>query len=190
MKRMVYVQLCVIALVSLAVLSGAVAAQEPEGATVAECIAAEGNLTTLVSLLERTGLNETLSNETQNVTVFAPTDDAFAQLPPDLTELLVNSTESEILLPEVLLYHVIEGSYNASDLEEIGVIESVQGENLVFNRTDNLTVNGVNVTTADIQCSNGVLHVISGVLLPSFIPQAPGENVTMTDVQMTNVSSL
>jgi transforming growth factor-beta-induced protein len=191
MNRMVCVQICVLALVSLSVLCGTVAAQEPAGNTVVECAAAEGNVTTLVSLLERTGLNETLSNETQTYTVFAPTDDAFAQLSPDVSDLLLNSTESEVLLPEVLLYHVIEGAYNASDLVEIGVIETVQGENLVFTGTaDNLTVNDVNVTVADIQCGNGVLHVIDGVLLPSFIPTAGGGNVTTGDGQTANQSSV
>jgi transforming growth factor-beta-induced protein len=191
MKRMLRVQLCVIALVSLVALSGVVVAQEPQGGTVVECAVAEGNLTTMVSLLNQTGLNETLSNETQNFTVFAPTDDAFAQLPPDLTDLLLNSTESGTLLPEVLLYHVVEGSYNASDLAEIGVIESMQGENLVFNDTaGNLTVNGVNVTTADTQCGNGVLYVIDGVLLPSIIPLVNEANTTPIVLQTENQSSM
>jgi transforming growth factor-beta-induced protein len=189
MKRMIWVYLCVLALASVAVVSGTVAAQEPAGGTVVECAATEGNLTTLVSLLERTGLNETLSNETRNFTVFAPTDEAFAQLPPDVSELILNSTESEALLPEVLLYHVIEGSYNASDLIGIGVIETVQGENLVFTGTaDDLSVNEVNVTTADIQCGNGVLHVINGVLLPSFVPSGEGANATVTVVEPMNES--
>ncbi len=192
MKRMLCVHLCVLALALLAVLSCTAAAQEPEppGDTVVECAVADGNVTTLVSLLERTGLNETLSNETQNYTVLAPDDDAFAALSPEVADLLLNSTESEILLPEVLLYHVIEGSYNASDLSEIGVIETVQGENLVFTGTaENLTVNEVNVTVADIQCGNGVLHVLDGVLLPSFVPPGDGANATVTGIQATNESS-
>jgi transforming growth factor-beta-induced protein len=190
MKRMLCVHLCVLALALLAVLSGTAAAQEPAGDTVVECAVADGNVTTLVSLLERTGLNETLSNETQNYTVFAPDDDAFAGLSPEVAELLLNSTESETLLPEVLLYHVIEGSYNASDLSEIGVIETVQGENLVFNGTaENLTVNEVNVTIADVRCGNGVLYVLDGVLLPSFVPPVDGANATVADIQVTNESS-
>ncbi|MDG6256785.1 MAG: fasciclin domain-containing protein [Methanomicrobiaceae archaeon] len=183
MRRMVCVQLCVLALLALAALSGIAAAQEPQGATVVECAAAQENITTLVSLVDRTGLNETLSDETANFTLFAPTDDAFAQLPPDVDELLINSTDSEVLLPEVLLYHVIEGTYSSSDLVEIGVIESMQGEHLVFNSTmdGNMTVNEVNVTTPDIPCGNGVVHVIEGVVLPSIIPQASDENVTAAD---------
>jgi len=176
---MVCVQLCVLALLAL---SGIAAGQEPQGAAVIECAAAQENITTLVSLVDRTGLNDTFSNETANFTLFAPTDDAFAQMPPDLDELLMNSTDSEVLLPEVLLYHVIEGTYSSSDLVEIGVLESMQGEMLVFYSTTdgNMTVNEVNVTTTDIQCSNGVVHVIEGVLLPSIIPQASDENITAT----------
>lgn len=190
MERMGCVLLCVLALVSLAVLSGTAAAQEPAGETVVDCAVAEGNVTTLVSLLERTGLNETLSNETQTFTVFAPDDEAFARLSPDVSDLLLNSTESEALLPEVLLYHAIEGSYNASDLVEIGVIETVQGENLVFGGTaDNLTVNEVNVTTADIVCGNGVLHVIDGVLLPSFVSTGDEGNATVAGTPPTNASA-
>jgi transforming growth factor-beta-induced protein len=150
------------------------AVEEPN---VVDCAVADGNFTTLVTLLELTGLNETLSDPALNVTVFAPTDEAFAQLPAPIVEFLVNNTAARDLLTEVLLYHVVNGTYMAADLEGVDNLTTLQNETLAINVTDgNVTVNQANVTAADIECSNGVIHVIDGVLTPSFVP-----NMTITE---------
>ena len=150
---------------------------EEEEPNVVDCAAADGNLTTLVTLLELTGLNETLSDPALNVTVFAPTDEAFAMLPGSAVEFLVNNTAAQGLLEEVLLYHVVNGTYTAADLAEVSNLTTLENETLAINVTDgNVTVNQANVTTADIQCSNGIIHVIDGVLTPSFVP-----NMTITE---------
>ncbi|MDG6256786.1 MAG: fasciclin domain-containing protein [Methanomicrobiaceae archaeon] len=148
-----------------------------EEPNVVDCAAAEGNFTTLVTLLELTGLNETLSDPALNVTVFAPTDEAFALLPGPVVDLLVNNTAARGLLEEVLLYHVVNGTYMAADLEGVSNLTALQNETLAINVTDgNVTVNQANVTAADIQCSNGIIHVVDGVLLSSQVP-----NMTITE---------
>jgi transforming growth factor-beta-induced protein len=155
---------------------------EEEEPTVVDCAVADGNFTTLVALLEVTGLNETLSDPELNVTVFAPTDEAFAVLPAPVVDFLVNNTAARDLLADVLLYHVVNGTYTAADLEGVDNLTALQNETLAINATDgNVTVNQANVTAADIECSNGIIHVIDGVLMPSIVP-----NMTITETAVAD----
>jgi transforming growth factor-beta-induced protein len=163
---------------------------EEEMPTVVECAVAEGNLTTLVTLLNVTGLNETLSNPELNVTVFAPSDEAFAMLPGSVVDLIVNNTAARGLLEEVLLYHVVNGTYTAADLEGVGNLTTLENETLAINVTDgNITVNQANVTAADIVCGNGIIHVIDGVLMPSFIPNMTITETIDADDNLTTLST-
>jgi len=161
-----------------------------EEPNVVDCAAAEGNFTTLVTLLELTGLNETLSDPDLNVTVFAPTDDAFAMLPGPVVDLLVNNTAARGLLEQVLLYHVVNGTYTAADLGGVSNLTTLQNETLVINVTDgNVTVNHANVTAADIECSNGIIHVIDGVLTPSVVPTMTITEIAATEGNFTTLST-
>ncbi|XP_037789433.1 transforming growth factor-beta-induced protein ig-h3-like [Penaeus monodon] len=137
-------------------------------------VGSEGNLAevlsgrgfrTLVDLVVKAGLADTVSNSGP-FTVFAPTDEAFAALEPQLVNYLLENPE---VLKNVLLYHVLPGQVFSSSLENDLVASSAQGRTLRVNLFSNPTgavVNGVNVIEADIPASNGVVHVIDKVLLP------------------------
>jgi len=102
-------------------------------------------------------------------TVFAPTDDAFAKLLASL-----NISAEDLLahpqLSEVLLYHVVAGQVMSTDLSDGLMVETLQGETISFDLTDGAKVNMSMITGADIQATNGVIHVIDEVLVPeSFV---------------------
>lgn len=124
-----------------------------------------GNFTTLVAAVQAAGLVETLQGEGP-FTVFAPTDEAFAQLPEGTVEGLLEDPEA---LAEILTYHVIPGRVLAADVIEAGEVEpeTVQGEALDVRVMDGTVhVDEATVTTADVMASNGVIHVIDTVLMP------------------------
>lgn len=118
---------------------------------------------TLVAAVVEAELVEALKGDGP-FTVFAPTDEAFAEL---LTALDV--TAEELLaredLADILLYHVAAGNVMSTDLEDGMEIETLQGQNVVIS-LNSVMVNDANVVTADIEASNGVIHVIDGVLIP------------------------
>lgn len=138
------------------------AAEEP--GTIVDIAAGDEQFSTLVTAVTEAELAETLSGEGP-FTVFAPTNDAFDALPEGtLDELLADPSGA---LTDVLTYHVVEGAVLSGDLET-GEVPTVNGATLdvVVNDDGTVTVNGVNVVTADIEASNGVIHVIDGVLVP------------------------
>jgi transforming growth factor-beta-induced protein len=95
-------------------------------------------------------------------TVFAPTDDAFFQVPVDI----LHAVEDGGLLPTVLTYHVVEGEYTAADLPE-GELVTLAGAPLTITRDgDTVYVNGNPIAAADVQATNGVVHVMGSVLVP------------------------
>ncbi|XP_042882499.1 periostin-like [Penaeus japonicus] len=119
---------------------------------------------TLVDLVTKAGLADTLSNQGP-FTVFAPTDEAFKALDPNLVNYLVSNTDE---LKNVLLYHVVPASVPSSSLSNDQVANSVQGAALRINlrsRPSGVTVNGVDVIKADIRASNGIIHAVDKVLL-------------------------
>ena len=124
---------------------------------------AAGSFKTLASLLTAAGLVDTLKGAGP-FTVFAPTDEAFAKVPKATLDALGADPEA---LKKVLLYHVVAGKVMAADVTDGLSAPSVETSALTFAVKDGkVTVNGANVTTADIVCSNGVIHVIDAVLLP------------------------
>ncbi|KXS41342.1 MAG: beta-Ig-H3/fasciclin [Methanolobus sp. T82-4] len=136
---------------------------EDEEMNIVETAIDAGSFDTLVLALETTGLDATLSEEGP-YTVFAPTDDAFEELPEGTLDALM---EDEEQLSEVLTYHVVSGEYMASDLTDGTTLETVQGEMITINVTDdNVMVDDANVVQPDIVASNGVIHVIDAVILP------------------------
>jgi uncharacterized surface protein with fasciclin (FAS1) repeats len=122
-----------------------------------------GNFTELVGAIETAGLVDALSAP-GNLTVFAPNDDAFFKIPnEDYKALLENTTE----LKNVLTFHVVEGKIMSKDLKDGQKLTTLQGENLIVKiGPDGVTVNGAKVVQADIEASNGVIHVIDTVLMP------------------------
>ena len=136
---------------------------EPELPTIAEIASADGSFSTLVAALGAANLVDTLSGEGP-FTVFAPTDDAFAALPEGTVEALLGDIPA---LTDILLYHVVSGSYFAEDVLSAGMLTTLQGEDIEFTVMDGQAyVNGAMISVTDIEASNGVIHVIDAVILP------------------------
>jgi transforming growth factor-beta-induced protein len=130
---------------------------------IVETAEADGNFTTLISALEATGLNSTLKTAGP-FTVFAPTDDAFAALDPDVLNWLIANPTA---LTEVLLYHVVSGAYNSTDVVALSSIQTLQGDNVSITVDTTVMIDGANITAVDIECTNGIIHVIDAVMIPS-----------------------
>lgn len=123
-----------------------------------------GSFTTLVAAVQAAGLVETLKGEGP-FTVFAPTDDAFAALPEGTVETLL-MPENKDQLVAILTYHVVAGKVMSGDLSDNMMAATVQGGDVTIMTEGGVTVNGANVVSADIEASNGVIHVIDAVILP------------------------
>lgn len=121
-----------------------------------------GSFTTLVAAVEAAGLVETLKGEGP-FTVFAPTDEAFAALPEGTVEGLLEDPEA---LAAVLTYHVVPGKVMSGDLSNNMMAATVNGADVTIMTEGGVMVNDANVVTADIEASNGVIHVIDAVILP------------------------
>jgi uncharacterized surface protein with fasciclin (FAS1) repeats len=125
-----------------------------------------GNFTTLVAAVQAAGLVDTLKSEGP-FTVFAPTDAAFAALPAGTVENLLKPENKDQLIA-VLTYHVIPGKVMSGDIAGKSLeVKTVQGSMVDVNATDGVMVDGATVVTADIETSNGVIHVIDQVILPN-----------------------
>ncbi len=126
---------------------------------------AAGSFKTLVAAVTAAGLVDTLKGAGP-FTVFAPSDDAFAKLPAGTVDDLVKP-ENKDKLTAILTLHVMAGKVMAADVSGKTLSPaSVNGEALAVDGTNGVTVNGAHVTSADIECTNGVIHVIDAVLLP------------------------
>jgi transforming growth factor-beta-induced protein len=136
-----------------------------ESLNIVETAVAAGDFTVLAGALEATGLDEALAGDGP-FTVFAPTDAAFAALGEGVLDSL--TTEQ---LSEILQYHVIGQQVLSTDLEA-GVVTTLSGLSAFVSLEGGVSVNDANVTTADVQASNGVIHVIDKVLLPPNIAEA------------------
>lgn len=122
-----------------------------------------GNFKTLAAALTEADLIETLKGEGP-FTVFAPTDEAFAKLPEGTVESLLGDKKA---LTNVLLYHVVSGKVMAKDVVNLNSAETVQGSSVKIKVVDGkVMINDAQVTIADLETSNGVIHVIDTVILP------------------------
>jgi uncharacterized surface protein with fasciclin (FAS1) repeats len=121
--------------------------------------------TTLVAAVTAAGLVETLKGKGP-FTVFAPTNAAFAALPKGTVDGLLKP-EKKAALTNILTYHVVAGAVKAADLKDGQKVKTLQGEELkVSIKGGKVMINGANVTAADLEGSNGVVHVVDGVLMP------------------------
>lgn len=123
-----------------------------------------GQFNTLVKAVQTAGLVDTLKSEGP-FTVFAPTDAAFAKLPDGTVETLLKP-ENKDQLVGILTYHVVPGAVKSTDLTEGMTAATVQGAPIKFTLKDGAMVNDAKITAADINASNGVIHVIDTVILP------------------------
>ena len=125
---------------------------------------ANGSFKTLVAAVAAAGLVETLKGEGP-FTVFAPTDAAFAKLPAGTVEALL---QDRAKLTAILTYHVVPGTVLAADVVKLTSATTVQGGTVaIATRDGKVMINGAEVLAADVMASNGVIHVIDSVLLPS-----------------------
>ncbi len=139
------------------------AADEPK--TIVETAVAAGNFKTLVAAVKAAGLVDALSGKGP-LTVFAPTDEAFAKLPKGTVESLLKP-ENKDKLVAILTYHVASGDMTADKVVKTTSIKSLQGQPITVKVADGkVTVDKANVVATDIKCSNGVIHVIDAVILP------------------------
>ncbi len=131
---------------------------------VATAVAA-GSFNTLVAAVKAAGLVETLQGPGP-FTVFAPTDDAFAKLPAGTVESLLEPANKDKLVA-ILTYHVVPAEVLAADVVTLTEAPTVNGQQIAIDTTNGVKVNGANVVQTDIQCDNGVIHVIDAVILPA-----------------------
>ncbi|DAC45727.1 MAG TPA: fasciclin domain-containing protein [Candidatus Poseidoniales archaeon] len=151
-------------------------AAEPAGPTlnIPETAQSTGVHTSLVAALSHAELVETLQGDGP-FTVFAPTDEAFAAAGIDLSAF--DTAEENETLSDILLYHVLSGAVPSSDVTDGLTVAMVNGDNASFTVTaDGVTIEGANVTTADVETTNGVIHVIDKVLMP------PADPVVVPDI--------
>jgi uncharacterized surface protein with fasciclin (FAS1) repeats len=121
-----------------------------------------GSFTTLAKALAAADLVETLKGPGP-FTVFAPTDEAFAKLPPGTLEALL---ADKAKLREVLTYHVVPGTVMAADVVKMSSAKTVQGQSIRIKSRGGVKVDQANVVKTDIVATNGVIHVIDAVILP------------------------
>jgi len=137
---------------------------ETQNQTLLRLAESSPNFKTLTAALKAAGLTDTLQGQ-DKLTVFAPTDAAFAKLPPDAVKDLLKPENKEILL-QLLTYHVVRGTVLSTDLKS-GEVQSLEGGKIkVTVGSNGVMVNDANVVQADIKGSNGVIHAIDQVILP------------------------
>ncbi len=150
------------ALTAVPLALGALTAQ---AADIVDTAVSAGKFETLVAAVKAAGLVDTLKGDGP-YTVFAPTDEAFAKLPAGTLDDLLKPENKEKLVA-ILTYHVVPGKIMSGDIAgKTAMVETVQGGKLSVDATSGVTVDKAKVITADIETSNGVIHVIDTVVLP------------------------
>lgn len=142
-----------------------VAAEAEKPKTIVETAAGIEDFSTLVAAVKAGGLVETLSGKGP-FTVFAPTNEAFAKLPKGTVEDLLKPENKEKLVA-ILTYHVVPGNVIAADVVKVKEAKTVQGGKVkVTVKDDEVMIDKAKVLKTDVECSNGVIHVIDSVLMP------------------------
>merc|ERR1712028_273941 len=152
--------------------------EEVKASSIVDLAVATPDLSTLVTALKAGGLVDTLSG-TGPFTVFAPTNEAFAKLPPIVPQMLLEPKNKDTLA-KVLTYYVVSGAVLSKDLTDNEKIKTVEGEDVTAHvTTAGVKINDATVKTADVVASNGVVHIIESVLLPAGVtlPAVPTKNI-------------
>jgi uncharacterized surface protein with fasciclin (FAS1) repeats len=132
---------------------------------IVDTAAAAGKFETLITAAKAAGLVETLKGDGP-LTVFAPTDAAFAKLPDGTVDNLLKP-ENKDQLAAILKYHVVPGKVMSSDIKGKKLdTETVEGRKVMIDATSGVTVGGAKVTQADVEASNGVIHIVDTVIMP------------------------
>ncbi len=137
---------------------------DAEVGTIVEVAAEAGQFNTLLTAATAAGLDDELADESAQLTVFAPTDAAFAALPAGTLDALLADTDA---LADVLLYHVVAGEQDAGAVLGQSFIETLNGQFIVVGESGGQpTASGAVIITTDIEASNGIIHVIDAVMVP------------------------
>jgi uncharacterized surface protein with fasciclin (FAS1) repeats len=132
---------------------------------IVETAESDGRFTSFFAAVKAADLNDTLSDPDSTFTVFAPTDDAFRNLPDGSMDTLLKDPQGDLL--QILLYHMVSEKLMAADLEKITSSETLQGGSLPISVSNGtLLVDGATVIITDVECSNGVIHGVDTVMLP------------------------
>jgi len=130
--------------------------------TIVDIAVQAGSFNTLVQAVQAAGLVETLSGEGP-FTVFAPTDEAFAQIPQETLQAVLADKEK---LTAILTYHVVPGKLMAADVVRSTQLQTVQGQSITVSTEGGVRVDDASVVQTDIEADNGVIHVIDKVIMP------------------------
>ncbi len=128
---------------------------------IVEIAVSNPSFSTLVTAVSAANLVETLQSPGP-FTVFAPTDTAFAKLPPGTIQTLVQNIPQ---LSRILTFHVVSGKYTKADLAQLGTIASIEGSPIKIDCSDGFEVKNATVIAPDIEADNGIIHVIDTVIL-------------------------
>lgn len=153
-----------LALVATTMMAAPAIADGHMSKDIVDTAVAADNFETLVAAVQAADLVETLKGDGP-FTVFAPTDAAFAALPEGTLETLLEPGNKD-QLTAILTYHVVPGAVMSGDLTDGMEAGTVQGEDITVDLSDGVQVEGASVVQADIEASNGVIHVIDQVILP------------------------
>jgi uncharacterized surface protein with fasciclin (FAS1) repeats len=146
-------------------LSGSVKAESMPDKDIVEIAASAGSFNTLVAAVKAAGLVDTLKGKGP-LTVFAPTDEAFAKLPAGTVESLLKP-ENKDKLTAILTYHVVPGRVTAGEVVKLSSAPTVNGRELRINAQNGaVMVDNAHVVQTDIMATNGVIHVIDSVIIP------------------------
>jgi uncharacterized surface protein with fasciclin (FAS1) repeats len=150
---------------AIALSASSVTLAQSKKKDIVDTAVAAGNFKTLAAALQAAGLVDTLKGPGP-FTVFAPTDEAFAKLPASTVENLLKPENKQKLIA-VLTYHVVAGKVMAKDVVKLQEAKTVNGQDVkIMVDGGKVMVDNANVVKTDIQCTNGVIHVIDTVLLP------------------------
>lgn len=150
---------------SAGVVALALSMSAAKAADIVDTAVSAGSFKTLVAAVKAAGLVDTLKGAGP-FTVFAPNDDAFAKLPAGTVETLLKP-ENKAKLVAILTYHVVPGRVMSKDL--VGhklMVKTVEGSEVSIDATNGVRVDNTKVIKADIEASNGVIHVIDAVIMP------------------------
>jgi len=137
----------------------------PRKMDIVDTAASAGNFSTLVTAIKAAGLVDTLKGSGP-FTVFAPTDEAFAKLPKGTLEDLLKPENKE-KLASILTYHVVPGKVSAAEVVKLNSAKTVNGKSVhIRTKHRDVLVNSSEVIKTDIDCTNGIIHVIDTVLMP------------------------
>ena len=162
MLRKTILKIATIAIISFSMLTPTFAQMKSD---IVDTAVAAGSFNTLVAAVQAAGLVDTLKSDGP-FTVFAPTDAAFAALPAGTVENLLKP-ENKGTLVKILTYHVLSGKVMSADIAGKTLSpNTVEGSTVDINAVNGVMVDGANVITADIETSNGVIHVIDKVIMP------------------------